>query len=86
MQESIALFPAIRETQYNLTVNGRQFGGLRGMMEGVRLGGGQTFLPADTPAPDLSFRDRTRIGVGGIEIELRPQKGAESSKVFCAFT
>ena len=60
---------------YNLTVNGRQFGGLRGMMEGVRLGGGQTFLPADTPAPDLSFRDRTRIGVGGIEIELRHARG-----------
>ena len=60
---------------YNLIVNGRQFGRLRGMMQGVQLGEGQQFLPSDTPDPDLVLRDQTRFDVGGVEIELRHARG-----------
>lgn len=71
-----ARFDRYRTTAgYNLAINARQFGGLRGAMAGVGLGERNEFLPADTPAPDLSFRDRTHIGVGGVEIELRHAKG-----------
>ena len=60
---------------YNLIVNGRQFGRLRGTMQGVQLGEGQQFLPSDTPNPDLVIRDRTRFDVGSVGIELRHARG-----------
>jgi alkyl sulfatase BDS1-like metallo-beta-lactamase superfamily hydrolase len=67
---------------YNLAINARQFGGLRGAMEGVGLGGQSEFLPGDTPAPDVSFEDRMRIGVGGTEIELRHARGETDDHVW----
>jgi glyoxylase-like metal-dependent hydrolase (beta-lactamase superfamily II) len=67
---------------YNLAINARQFGGLRGMMQGVRMGEAGAFLPLDTPAPDTSFDERMRIAVGGVEIELRHAKGETDDHLY----
>jgi alkyl sulfatase BDS1-like metallo-beta-lactamase superfamily hydrolase len=78
-----ARFARYRTTSgYNLAINARQFGDLRGMMAGVAIGGGEAFLPADTPAPDASFGDRMRIDVGGVAIELRHAKGETDDHLF----
>lgn len=78
-----ARFERYRTTNgYNLAINARQFGGLRGVMEGVRLGGGSEFLPGDTPSPDVAFCKRTRLGVGGVDIELRHAKGETDDHVW----
>ena len=60
---------------YNLAINARQFGGLKGAMANVRLGEGSDFVPPDTPSPDLSFEDQLHVQVGGLEIELNHARG-----------
>jgi glyoxylase-like metal-dependent hydrolase (beta-lactamase superfamily II) len=56
---------------YNTVINRRQFGESRRMS----IGGDQRFLPKGTPAPDLTFRDRMELPVGGVQMELRHAKG-----------
>ena len=60
---------------YNLVINDRQFGGLRGMFENLNLGGGRSFLPPTTPTPDTTFADRLSLRVGGLDIQLRHARG-----------
>ncbi len=60
---------------YNLIINARQFGGLKGMFEGRTIGGAIQFLPRETPAPDLTFQDRLCLDIGGLAIELNHAKG-----------
>ena len=68
-----ARFDRYRATNgYNLAINRRQFGGLAAIQI---LDGGENFLPRRSPAPDLSFRDRMRIRVGELDIELRHARG-----------
>jgi alkyl sulfatase BDS1-like metallo-beta-lactamase superfamily hydrolase len=57
-----------RTNGYNLHINRRQFSGGASLMP-------EHFLPPDTPAPDLTFRDRTAIEVGELQIELRHARG-----------
>lgn len=79
----VARFDRYRATNgYNLAINARQFGGLRGAMEGAGIGGEEHFLPTDTPSPDLSIADRARIGVGGVDIELRHARGETDDHVW----
>jgi len=71
-----ARFDRYRTTNgYNLVINDRQFGGLRGMFENVGIGGDRSFLPPTTPAPDTTFADRLSLHVGGLDIQLRHAKG-----------
>jgi alkyl sulfatase BDS1-like metallo-beta-lactamase superfamily hydrolase len=78
-----ARFARYRTTNgYNLAINARQFGGLRGAMEGVGIGGAEQFLPMDTPAPDVAFDDRMRVGVGGVDIELHHARGETDDHVW----
>ncbi|MCP5070379.1 MAG: MBL fold metallo-hydrolase [bacterium] len=56
---------------YNTAINLRQFGEAKRMS----IGGSQRFLPVETPAPDLTFRDRMGISVGGVRMDLRHSKG-----------
>lgn len=78
-----ARFARYRATNgYNLAINERQFGGLRGAMEGAGIGGEDQFLSLDTPAPDQSFASRMRIGVGGVDIELRHARGETDDHVW----
>jgi len=60
---------------YNLVINDRQFGGLRGMFENLSIGGGRSFLPRSTPTPDTTFTDRLSLKVGGLDIQLKHAKG-----------
>jgi alkyl sulfatase BDS1-like metallo-beta-lactamase superfamily hydrolase len=71
-----ARFARYRTTNgYNLAINARQFGGLKGMFQGISIGGEQSFLPRSTPDPDVTFRDRMRLSVGGLEIQLNHARG-----------
>jgi alkyl sulfatase BDS1-like metallo-beta-lactamase superfamily hydrolase len=59
---------------YNAVINARQFGGAGragalGSMTANRFG------PAVWVRPDVTFRDRMRMGVGDLEIELRHARG-----------
>jgi alkyl sulfatase BDS1-like metallo-beta-lactamase superfamily hydrolase len=63
---------------YNSIVNARQFGGARNMS----IGGSQQFLPVGTPAPDVTFRDRLGISVGGVRMDLRHAKGETDDHVW----
>ena len=56
---------------YNTVINRRQFGEAKRMS----IGGVDRFLPEGTPAPDLTFRDRMGLSVGGVRMELRHAKG-----------
>jgi alkyl sulfatase BDS1-like metallo-beta-lactamase superfamily hydrolase len=56
---------------YNTTINERQFGEAKRMS----IGGSRRFLPEETPAPDLTFRDQLELDVGGVRMELRHAKG-----------
>lgn len=59
---------------YNLRINARQFGGLRGL--GIGIGGVErTFLPPDTARPDVLLRDRMRMRIGDQDLELRHARG-----------
>ena len=63
---------------YNSIVNSRQFGGARNMS----IGGSQQFLPAGTPVPDVTFRDRLGLTVGGVRVDLRHAKGETDDHVW----
>jgi len=63
---------------YNSIVNARQFGGARNMS----IGGSQQFLPAGTPVPDVTFRDRLGLTVGGVRVDLRHAKGETDDHVW----
>ncbi|MCP4002626.1 MAG: MBL fold metallo-hydrolase [bacterium] len=56
---------------YNTAINKRQFGEAKKM----GIGGAETFLPLETPAPDLVFRDRLGLTVGSVQMDLRHSKG-----------
>jgi alkyl sulfatase BDS1-like metallo-beta-lactamase superfamily hydrolase len=56
---------------YNNQINTRQFGGARNMS----IGGEAEFLPESTPEPDLTFRERLELSVGGLDLELRHARG-----------
>jgi alkyl sulfatase BDS1-like metallo-beta-lactamase superfamily hydrolase len=56
---------------YNKRINLRQFSRAKNM----GIGGEQEFLPATTPAPDVTFRDRMGVTVGGVQLDLRHSKG-----------
>jgi glyoxylase-like metal-dependent hydrolase (beta-lactamase superfamily II) len=57
---------------YNSIVNARQFGGARKMS----IGGSQQFLPAGTPVPDVTFRDRLGLRVGDVRVDA-PRQGRD---------
>jgi alkyl sulfatase BDS1-like metallo-beta-lactamase superfamily hydrolase len=63
---------------YNAIVNARQFGGVKNMS----IGGSQQFLPAGTPEPDVTFRDRLGLRVGGVRMDLRHAKGETDDHVW----
>jgi alkyl sulfatase BDS1-like metallo-beta-lactamase superfamily hydrolase len=59
---------------YNLRINARQFGGLRGL--GIGIGAaGRTFLPAELAEPDVLLRDRMRMQIGEHMLDLRHARG-----------
>lgn len=58
---------------YNKIINERQFGQFR--RRGYDLAGASRFLPADTPRPDVTYRETMAMQVGGLDIELRHAKG-----------
>jgi alkyl sulfatase BDS1-like metallo-beta-lactamase superfamily hydrolase len=60
---------------YNLTINRRQFGGLRGAAAALNIGGEGRFLPRRTPRPDVTFGDRMQLEVGDLRMELRHARG-----------
>lgn len=63
-----------RTNGYNLAINARQFIGLAS--RGYGIGGkGQSFLPEDTKAPDVSYRDLLDYSVGGLDVQLRHARG-----------
>jgi alkyl sulfatase BDS1-like metallo-beta-lactamase superfamily hydrolase len=63
---------------YNSIVNARQFGEARNMS----IGGAEQFLPAGTPAPDVTFGDRLGLSVGGVRMDLRHAKGETDDHVW----
>jgi alkyl sulfatase BDS1-like metallo-beta-lactamase superfamily hydrolase len=78
-----ARFQRYRATNgFNLAINTRQFGGLKGMLEGHTVGGVEHFLPTDTPEPNVTFNDRLRLNVGGMEIQLRHAKGETDDHIW----
>jgi len=56
---------------YNTIINTRQFSGAKKM----GIGGEQRFLPESTPTPEITFRDRLDVSVGGLTLDLRHAKG-----------
>jgi alkyl sulfatase BDS1-like metallo-beta-lactamase superfamily hydrolase len=58
---------------YNKVINERQFGQFKG--RGYDLAGSSRFLPATTPAPDILYRDKMMLNVGGLDIELHHARG-----------
>ena len=60
---------------YNLAINARQFGGLKGPFEGLGIGGDFRFLPRNTPRPDVTFGDRMQLEVGGLRMQLHHARG-----------
>jgi alkyl sulfatase BDS1-like metallo-beta-lactamase superfamily hydrolase len=63
---------------YNTAINSRQFQ----LAKKMGIGGEQRFLPAETPAPDLTFRDRLGVNVGGLQLDLRHAKGETDDHVW----
>ena len=58
---------------YNLTINQRQFGSVR--KRGYDIGSEEHFLPGETAAPDLTYRDKMDITIGGRDFSLIHAKG-----------
>jgi len=56
---------------YNTLINSRQFSRAKAMS----IGGDRHFLPRATPAPDVTYRDRMGVEVGGLHLDLRHAKG-----------
>jgi len=63
---------------YNSRINLRQFS----RAKNLGIGGEQKFLPATTPAPDVTFRDRMGVTVGGVKLDLRHSKGETDDHVW----
>lgn len=63
---------------YNTIINARQFRGARNLS----IGGAEEFLPSGTPAPDVTFRDRMDVSVGGVHLDLRHAKGETDDHVW----
>jgi alkyl sulfatase BDS1-like metallo-beta-lactamase superfamily hydrolase len=63
---------------YNTVINTRQFSGAMKM----GIGGEQRFLPRSTPTPDVLFRDRLEVSVGGLQLDLRHAKGETDDHVW----
>ena len=58
---------------YNLAINERQFGQFR--RRGYSISGGDRFLPATTPAPDLEYQGSLTLDIGGLEAQLNHARG-----------
>jgi alkyl sulfatase BDS1-like metallo-beta-lactamase superfamily hydrolase len=62
---------------WNVVINMRQFGWLRGT--DLRIGAGDTgphlFLPDDVAAPDVTYSDHHNLSVGGVDIQLHHGRG-----------
>jgi len=56
---------------YNTRINTRQFSRSRALS----IGGAERFLPRDTPAPDVTFREQLGVAVGDLKLDLRHAKG-----------
>jgi len=63
---------------YNSIINARQFVEAKNMS----VGGSQRFLPAGTPVPELTFRDRLGLTVGDLRVDLRHAKGETDDHVW----
>jgi alkyl sulfatase BDS1-like metallo-beta-lactamase superfamily hydrolase len=63
---------------YNSIINTRQFSGVKKM----GIGGEHRFLPESTPTPDVTFRDRLEVSVGGLQLDLRHAKGETDDHVW----
>ena len=61
-----------RTNGYNMTINARQFGGVR---MNVGIGGADRFLPADAARPDVTFTDRFSTQVGDLAFEMHHARG-----------
>jgi alkyl sulfatase BDS1-like metallo-beta-lactamase superfamily hydrolase len=69
-----------RTNGYNLAINARQFGGVRGILG---IGGrAERFRPPDTLSPTLVFRDAIRLDVGDLAFELRHARGETDDHVW----
>jgi alkyl sulfatase BDS1-like metallo-beta-lactamase superfamily hydrolase len=60
---------------WNVLINARQFGGIRGDMGYGIGGGGRRFLPRDTLRPDVTFTTHHELDVGGEHVELHHARG-----------
>lgn len=58
---------------YNQIINERQFGQFR--RRGYEIAGDARFLPPSSPRPELTYRERLPLEVGGLQIELRHARG-----------
>ena len=78
---------------WNVFINARQFGGVRGEMKlGVQqMSGGapdpslRTFLPPTTLAPDLTFSDNADLLIGDEPIELHHARGETDDHLWAWF-
>ena len=65
-----------RTNGYNAVINARQFGGARlGDMRGMGPSPVERFGPESWVLPDTTFRDRLRLRVGELDLELRHARG-----------
>ncbi len=60
---------------YNAVINARQFAGTGRRVGTMGPGAGSAFGPSTWVQPDLVFRERLRLRVGELELELRHAKG-----------
>jgi alkyl sulfatase BDS1-like metallo-beta-lactamase superfamily hydrolase len=58
---------------YNMVINQRQFGQFS--RRGYNIQDGNSFLPASSPKPDVTYQDHLSLNVGGMDIELHHAKG-----------
>ena len=58
---------------YNLAINRRQFGSVT--RRGYDIGNDERFLPVSSPDPDVTYRDRLDLNVGGLDLELIHARG-----------
>ncbi len=76
----VGRFERYRTTdEWNVGINARQFGGIRDRRLRLANDDGtaaaRRFLPDDVAAPDVTYRDRLDVNVGGVDIELRHGRG-----------
>ena len=58
---------------YNATINRRQFGQFS--RRGYDITSDNAFLPNTAEAPDITYRDKMTLDVGGLTVELNHEKG-----------